>query len=258
VYPSIDVLYWRHILTRQLRRIHRLIALSQSTASDLVTLCQVPRERITVIYPGHDPAFHVVPQDQVCAARARFGLPERYLIHVGNISLKKNLGTLIEAFLDFRARHGFDGKLLLAGADYYKGHDERLEQLIAQPNVRDALVLPGYIPQDLLVALLNGACAFLFPSLHEGFGIAVLEAMACGVPVIAHAAGAVREVVGDAGVIIESSTDIHSWSCAIKHLVADPSLRARLRRDSLARAQLFSAEQCARQTLHLYKSLSVS
>lgn len=255
-YPMIDVWYWRHILPRQFRRTHRLIALSQSTAADLVTLCKIPSERITVIYPGYDSSFHVVTQEQVRAGRERLGLPENYFIHVGNISLKKNLSTLVEAFLDFRQRNNFDGKLVFVGTDYHKGRDEHFKRLVAQSNARDAVILTGYVSKDLLVDLLNGALAFLFPSLHEGFGLAVLEAMACGTPIIAHAAGAVCEVVGNAGIIIESPTDIRSWSHAIESLVTDRSLREQLRQAGLQRAKLFSAEECARRTLQLYAGLT--
>lgn len=254
-YPRVDVMYWRYILSHQLRQMRRIIAISQSTASDLESFYGILSKRITVIYPGYDPCFRVVGRDQVSVARERLGLPEKYLVHVGSISLKKNLSTLVEAFLDFRRRTNFSGKLVFVGANYHKGRDERFVQLVAQPSARDAIALLGYVPKDLLVDVLNGAQAFLFPSLHEGFGIAVLEAMACGTPVIAHAVGAVCEVIGDAGVLVEPPTDIDIWSQAIERVAADASQRERLRQAGLERAALFSAEHGARQTLQVYSDV---
>lgn len=251
-YPVVDVAYWRHILPRQLRCVRRIIAISQTTADDLGTFYRIARMQISVIYPGYDPSFRVVEQDEVTAARELFGLPEEYFVHVGNISLKKNLSTVIEAFLSFRQHTGFSGKLVLVGGGYHKGHDDHFVRLLSQPRVQDVVVSLGYVPKGRLVGLLNGAQAFVFPSLHEGFGIAVLEAMACGVPVIAHAAGAVREVIGDAGIIIESSKDIDSWSRAMENVLTDRRLREHLHQVGIERARLFTAERCARETLQAY------
>jgi glycosyltransferase involved in cell wall biosynthesis len=117
------------------------------------------------------------------------------------------------------------------------------------------VLVTGHVPQDELVGLYGGALAFVFPSLHEGFGLVVLEAMACGTPVIAHAAGAVREVVGEAGVVISSATDVAAWSAALERMAASPADRARLRALGLERAMRFRAEETARATLSVYDEL---
>ena len=257
-FPLVDVLYWRYLLPRQLRQMDGLIALSESTASDLVAYYQLPREQIIVIPPGYDPFYRPAAPGQVLEARQRYGLPEGFFLHVGSLSSKKNLAMLLDAFLAFRRRSGFSGKLVLAGAKYPKGHDRKFARRLAQTDAREAVVLTGHVPRELLVGLYGGALAFLFPSLHEGFGIAPLEAMACGAPVIVHAAGAVREVVGDAGIVMESASDSYSWSQAIETVTADPALRARLRQAGLERAKLFTAEKTAHQTLQLYHHLSTT
>ena len=252
-YPVVDLWYWRHILPRQYRRMNAIIAISESTAQDLQDYYHLPHDLVSVIHCGYDPAFHVPTDQQIELAREHYGLQgKEYFIHVGNLSLKKNLAVLLSAFLDFRQRTGFSGHLVLVGADYSKGRDERFFQILAQPGVRSVVLLTGYVPLDDLIGLYGGALAFVFPSLHEGFGLVALEAMACGVPVIAHAAGAVREVVGDAGLVVESATDVTAWSHALEGIAADPSKRHQLQLAGLNRAQQLTAERAARQTLHLY------
>ncbi len=256
-YPLADVWYWRYLLPRLYRSMNGLIAISEATASDLVAYYNLPRDLIKVIHCGYDPAYQIATPQTIETARERYQLRDvEYFIHVGNLSLKKNLAMLLEAFLDFRQRTGFNGKLVLVGENYSKGRDERFFEILNRPEVRAAVLLPGYVPQDQIIGLYGGALAFVFPSLHEGFGLVALEAMACGTPVIVHAAGAVREVVGEAGIVIESSTDVHAWSRALERIAGEPLTRARLRQAGLNRAQLFLAERTARQTLQLYHHIA--
>jgi glycosyltransferase involved in cell wall biosynthesis len=253
-YPAVDVWYWRHVLPRQYRRIDHVIAISAATKSDLVSLWQLGDDRISVIHCGYDPAYRVPTPQHVETTRRQHGLQGTdYFIHVGNLSLKKNLAMLLEAFLDFRRRTGFAAKLVFVGADYPKGRDHRFFEILARPEAREAVVVTGHVPQDQLIGLYGGALALAFPSLHEGFGLVVLEAMACGTPVIAHAAGAVGEVVGDAGLAIESATDIEAWSRALERIASQPSVRVELRRAGLDRVREFEPERMARQTLQVYE-----
>jgi alpha-1,3-rhamnosyl/mannosyltransferase len=256
-YPTVDVWYWRHILPRQYRKIDRVIAISEATAVDLVNCYQVPRERIRVIHCAYDPIFRIASAQQIERSCGDYGLNGlEYFVHVGNLSLKKNLAVLVEAFLDFKKRTGFAGKLVLVGEHYSKGRDERFFRVLARPEARAAVLLTGHVPQEKLPGLYGGALAFLFPSLHEGFGLAPLEAMACGTPVIAYAGAAVREVVGDAGVLLESATDVGEWSRTLERVANDPSLRERLRQAGLVRAALFGGERAARQMLQQYEEMA--
>ncbi len=255
VYPLVDVLYWRHILPRQFKRIDSLIALSESTASDLVNYYQLSRNRIKVIFPGYDPKFRPATQETIQYARERYGLTKGYFIHVGSFSLKKNLVMLLEAFSDFRKRTGFDGQLVLVGAEYPKGRDSQFTQMLSRPDVSAGIVPTGYVPEDLLLGLYSGALALVFPSLHEGFGLVVLEAMACGTPVVVHGTDALREVVGDSGMILESASDARNWSRAFEEILRDKKLREEMSRASLKRARLFSSEKSARQVLELYQQI---
>lgn len=258
-YPAIDVWYWRYVLPRRYRRLDALIAISESTASDLTAFYGLPRERIRVIPCAYDPAYRPADAAEVVRVRARYGLGDApYFIHVGNLSKKKNLAMLLDAFLAFRARSGFAGRMVFVGGEYPKGRDEGFFARLAQADARESVLLTGAVAQDDLIALYAGATAFMFPSLHEGFGLVVLEAMACGVPVAAHAAGAVRDVVGDAGLVIESPDDTGVWCDTFERLASDAPLRARLRTAGLTRAATFSPEHTARQTRTCYEALAAS
>jgi glycosyltransferase involved in cell wall biosynthesis len=163
---------------------------------------------------------------------------------------------LIEAFLDFRQRTGFTGYLVLAGAEYHKGRDRRFFEILARSEAQASVRLTGHVPQEHLIGLYGGSLAFVFPTLHEGFGLVALEAMACGAPVIAHAAGAVREVVGGAGIVLASATDVRTWSEALERVAGTPSVRADLVRAGLDRVRQFAPERVARETLAVYEELA--
>ena len=256
-YPAVDVWYWRNILPRQYRKMDRVIAISEATAADLVSRYRLPRERIRVIHCAYDPIYRPVQPQQIGHSRQALGLDGiEYFVHVGNLSLKKNLAVLVEAFLEFKNRTGFSGKLVLAGAHYSKGRDVRFFEVLARPEARAAVLLTGPVPQEELPGLYGGALAFLFPSLHEGFGLAPLEAMACGTPVVAYGGAAVSEVVGEAGILLASATDVGEWSRALERVANDPSLRERLRQAGLVRAAQFGGERAARQTLQLYEEMA--
>ena len=255
-FPLLDVWYWQYLLPRLYQRADRIVAISQSTAQDLMDYYRLPRNKIEVIYPGYDALYRPRPAEQSQAAQRKYGLDEHaYFIHVGSFSLKKNLAMLLDAFMSFRQQTGLDVRLVLVGANYPKGHDQDFVQRLTRPGVRESVVLTGAISNEDLAALYTGALALLFPSLHEGFGIVALEAMACGVPVVAHAAGAVREVVGEAGIIIDSATDQSLWCQAMQAIATDHRLRASLASAGIKRARLFAPEHAARQTLDVYQKV---
>ena len=256
-YPAVDVWYWRHVLPRQYRKVDRLIAISATTRDDLVTLYGLPSEGIAVIHCACDPEFRVPTPAESSAVLGRHGLEGTpYFVHVGNLSIKKNLALLVEAFLDFKRRTGFPGKLVFAGAEYHKGRDERFFELVKSDSARNAILLAGPVSKVDLIGLYGGAIALLFPSLHEGFGLVALEAMACGAPVVTHAAGAVQEVVGDAAIVINSPTDVREWSTVLERIATDSDLRDTLRRAGFNRLREFAPERVAQETLALYRSVA--
>ena len=254
IYPRSDVVYWRHIQPLMLRRADRIVAISQTTARDLVQHYGLPADAIRVIYPAYDPAFAPAAEADMARVRQVYGTSERYLIHVGSLSQKKNLLTLLVAYETLR-RQGYAGRLVLVGRCYGKGHDAAFFARLAATPYGDDVVLTGPVPSADLPALYSAAEAMVYPSLHEGYGIAPLEAMACGTPVVTTRVGALPEVLGDAGLTIEDPRDATALAEAVARVVHDAQERARLVDAGLQRAARYSAAEAARQHVVLYREL---
>jgi glycosyltransferase involved in cell wall biosynthesis len=228
-----------------------VIAISEATKRDIVAHLGIPSHRIHVVCGGAGPAFRPIESRQVLEqALAPLQLaPGEYILYVGTIEPRKNLARLVEAY--HRAcKLAPAPKLVLAGARGWKfeGVFERVETL----GLKDAVIFLGQVPADILPALYNGAVAFAYPSLYEGFGLPPLEAMACGVPVIASDTSSLPEVVGDAGVLVDPN-DTDALADALAALLNDDEKRAELSARGLARARAFSWEQAARKTLEVYR-----
>ena len=255
IFPRSDVWYWRTFQRRTLQAADRVIAISQTTAADLLRYYELPAERIRVIYPAIAAQFKPADEEEVARVRRRYSLPADYILHVGRIDRKKNLTTLVRAFARFRERLSFQGKLVLAGTEYLKARDLDLHPTIDELDLRGEVIFTGAVPDPDLPPLYSGALATVFPTLHEGFGLAPVEAMACGSPLIAHRAGALQEAAGEAAVLLEDP-GVEPIARALCLVASEPALREELRDRGLARATLFSREASARQTLALYKEVT--
>ncbi|HLE50669.1 MAG TPA: glycosyltransferase family 1 protein [Anaerolineales bacterium] len=254
LFPWFDVWYWRNIQKQTLLDANAIITISKTTADDILRYYQVPRERIRVIYPAYANHFKRASKDEIDCIRDRYRIPETYILHVGRIDRKKNLTVLVRAFAEFRQQTAFKGKLVLVGEEYLKSKDNILHPTIEQLELTDEVIFTGRVPDSDVPALFSGALVTVFPSLHEGFGLAHVEAMACGSPLIASSAGAVREVIGEAAILLDS-IDINSIVEALIRIVTEPILRQEMQRRGLARAEQFRGEHSARQTLRLYEEL---
>ncbi len=227
-----------------LRAAQRVIAISQATKNDLVRHYGADPERIVVVHLGCSNLFRP-PDDpgQIAAIRACYALESPYFLYIGTIQPRKNLTRLIEAF----ARAGADDALLvIAGRRGWLS--EPIVRRVAELGLTNRVRFPGYVPDADLPALLSGALAFVFPSLHEGFGMPVLEAMACGAPVLTSTTSALPEVAGDAALLVDPC-DTDAIAAALRRLAADAPLRASLRARGLERAAGFTWERTARETL---------
>ncbi|HIC93621.1 MAG TPA: glycosyltransferase family 1 protein [Anaerolineae bacterium] len=239
------------------RRARRVIAISESTKRDVVRLLEVPPERVDVVYCGVDGAFRPLPAERVAAFRRRRGLPERFILFVGTLEPRKNVGRLIEAFSLLRGRATnlqtcklANLKLVIGGAKGWMYGDifARVEEL----GLRDEVLFPGYIPFEELPLWYNAAELFVYPSLHEGFGLPVLEAMACGTPVVASQTSSLPEVVGEAGMLVDPR-DIGGLAEAMERALMDEGRRREMRERGLRRAAGFSWERTARETAQVYR-----
>jgi glycosyltransferase involved in cell wall biosynthesis len=235
------------------RRVRRILTVSQFSKGRIAEICRVSPDKIHVVHNGVDPRFHPASDEEIAAARAKFKLPERYVLSVGSLEPRKNLTRLLEAWRQVVSVQSTSSqvhpKLVVAGATAAVFATAKL----AAP--AESVILTGYVPDELLPALYSGAAAFVYPSLYEGFGLTVLEAMACGTPVICSSTTSLPEVAGDAAVLVDPS-DVAAISQAIQNLLSDEHLRSSLRSRGLARAQQFTWDRAAAETWQILETAS--
>lgn len=233
------------------RRATAIITVSETTRRDLIRLYRVPAERIWVVPEGPAPHFQPPTPAAVEALRARYNLPERYLLTVGTIEPRKNLARLVDAFARLHRQKLVDA-LVIAGRRGWLTEDF-FAHLVRSP-VRDRVILLGYVPDRDLPALYGGATLFVMPSLYEGFGLPVIEAMACGVAVAAARGGALPEVGGDAVCYFDPHS-VEDMADVLARCLRDADLRAWLRKKGLDRAAQFSWQRTARETAAVYEKV---
>ncbi len=236
--------------TRWSVRVARIVlADSQATANDLHRFYGAPVEKVRVVYPGRDESLAPVRDPAALAAvRAKYGLHGRYILHVGTLQPRKNLTRLVEAFAEVLRRNPglSDLRLVLAGKKgwLYEG----LFRRVAELGLQERVLFPGYVPDADLPALLSGAACFAFPSLYEGFGFPVLEAQACGAPVVCSDAASLPEVAGE-GALLVAPHDTAAWADALTRVLMDEELRARLAARGFVNVARFSWHRCAKEVL---------
>jgi glycosyltransferase involved in cell wall biosynthesis len=235
-------------------RADAIIAISGHTRRDLVERLGASPERIAVTPLAHDPDLvRVTDEEQLAAVRKRYGLPERFVLFLGALEPRKNLPRLLAAYAALPAALRREVHLVVAGVrgwlnDSIRAHVQAL-------GVEATIHFAGYIDGHDLAAVYSLATAFAYPSLYEGFGLPVLEAMACGTPVLTSDGSSLPEVAGDAAVLA-SPTDVDAIAAGLRRLLEDSSLRDELSARGITRAAQFSWDRCARQTLEVYRRVS--
>ncbi len=257
---SLRLYPWCHPLRRmvinrplQLVSIHRadaIVTVSHSTRRDLLRLHRVSADRVCVVHEAASHAFHPASGAAALdALRDRLGLPERFALYVGTVEPRKNLGRLVDAFAEARSR-GVRHHLVCAGP--YGWRSRGLADRIARLGLTPYVHFLGYQPFETLPTLYSLSEFFVFPSLYEGFGLPVVEAMACGTPVLTSSSSSMVEIVADAALAVDP-LDTGALVAAIVQLADDRELRARLSAAGLARAAAFSWSQAARDMLQVYR-----
>jgi glycosyltransferase involved in cell wall biosynthesis len=239
-------LYLRLFTRLTCQRARRVLAISHSTAQDVVTSLGIPAERVDVAAPGYDTQrFRPLPADEISAFRQRQGLPARFWLFIGTLEPRKNLVTLLEAYARLPQRL----PLVLGGGKgwQYAPIFETIERYQLADDVRWV----GYIPAEDLALWYNSAEVFVFPSVFEGFGLPVLEAMACGTPVIVSDASSLPEAAGAAGYLVPPHA-IDAWAAALDMARTDAQWRAAASARGLQEAQRYSWQSTARQTFRSY------
>jgi glycosyltransferase involved in cell wall biosynthesis len=232
------------------RRSRRIAADSTATKQDLMQRYGIEGEKITVIYPGFD-AGCLAPADpaRMASVLQKYRLETPYLLYVGTLQPRKNLARLVQAY----AASGVRQQLVLAGRPGWLA-DSIIEEIARQPkDIRARIILPGYVDEEDKAALITGATALLFPSLYEGFGFPVLEAQACGVPVVCADNSSLPEVAGEAALFVRAE-DVAGISEAIRRIIADQPLRARLVEAGRQNVGRFSWQKAGSEMLSLLEA----
>jgi glycosyltransferase involved in cell wall biosynthesis len=242
--------WWLARLDRALRHASKVIAVSDVTRRDLIELYGVAEDRVAVVPHGVDhELFRPPPPDEVEKVRRRFGIEGPYLLSLGGIEPRKNLPRVVEAFS--RLPSDLHATLVLVGgsAEWNPEGQDLLRSALAAvaEGIRRRVILTGYVGEREKVALLGGAEALLYPSLYEGFGLPVLEAMACGTPVLTSNVSALPEVAGEAAWLVDP-TDVEAIAHGTERLLRDDQLRERLTSAGTTRAAGFDWNETARRT----------
>ncbi len=232
------------------RRARRVIAVSAHTRDDLIRHFGVRPERIAVIPNAADERYR--PADdpgEVARFKAENHLPDRFILFVGTLEPRKNVRRLIEAFASLGAEDAAV-KLVIVGAAGWLTSD--LAPLVRLRGLGDRIVFTGYVSDDDLPRWYRAATLFCYPSLYEGFGLPVLEAMACGAPVVTSRTSSLPEVAGDAALLVDP-TDVRDLARALQSLLADDVRRAEMSAAGIARSRLFSWDRTATATLDVIR-----
>ena len=245
------LVWYSRLFARSLRRADRVVAISQATAADVESLAGVPAGRIVVTHLGVDPVFRPAGPAAAARARAAHGLPERFVFYVGNTLPHKNLSRAVEAMVRVRRACGPVPFVIAGAPDRHRG---TIEAVAARHGLGGDLRFLGRVEDEDLPSLLSAASVFLYPSLYEGFGLPVLEAMACGCPVVTSTRASLPEVAGDAALACDP-LDTAAIADAVIALLTDEPAAARLRMAGPARAAAFTWERCAAQHRDLYREL---
>ena len=233
----------------------RLIAISQSARQDAVNYLGFPAGRIDVAYPIADPCFHDLPESVVLSRlerlRASLKLPDHFIMTVTHLHRSKNLETLLAAYSLVSPTLRRQLPLVIT-CHFTDGEREHVRALAAEHGVADNVIATGYVTEDELVALYNAATIVIHPSLYEGFGLPVLEALCCGTPVITTTASSLPEVGGGAAVLVDPD-DVRGFADTIEGLYSDPMRRSAMRQLGHEHAKKFSPTQLAENTLETYR-----
>lgn len=250
-YPPSISMRLRAMITRGLKAARLVICVSRSAMETTMERFRMPEDRFAVVHHGVDPKFRPVPRDDARQiVREHLGIDAPYFLHVGHLEKRKNTARLIDAYASFRATSRLDIKLAFAGA---RNFDTTLiDEAINRHGIREHVLETGEVRDEHMSALYSAAEALAFPTLWEGFGLPVLEAMACGTPVITSRVSSLPEIAGDAAELIDPlSTD--EIAAALCRVATDSELRRRMSARGLEQAGRFTWESAGQATLAAYR-----
>jgi glycosyltransferase involved in cell wall biosynthesis len=247
------VVRWRlnGLIRRGLDRARVVLCVSRTVRDLVAETFKSPEERLAVVYNGVGDDFHPVePALARDVLARRYGITGPYALFVGQLKARKNIKRILEAFARFRLDTRSDLRLVLAGRRDWSAAG--MDEIIDRERLRPHVIELGHLRHEDLAVLYSGARMFVFPSLWEGFGIPVIEAMACGTPVITSDDSCLPEIAGGAALLVDP-TSVEAIAEAMERVDSDESLREGLRAKGLERARFFSWRRTAEQTLAAYR-----
>lgn len=245
--------FYFHTLTEySVRRADHIIVVAENTKNDLIDF-GIPEDKITVIYYGEaDSVYRCLDSPDEWILK-KYNLPENFILFVGPLVLRKNFERLLRAYKIFKHRSNLDCRLVAAGKyddDYFLS----IKKLCSELELAKDVIFTNILPKEELVYFYNKASLFVYPSLWEGGGCPPLEAMACGCPVASSNMAAIREIVGDAGILFDPY-NIEEMANAIERALSEEQLRNELIKKGFEQVKKFSWEKVARETLEVYKKV---
>lgn len=258
LHSNLNLMYYRFSIENTCRRATRLVAISEFIKDAFVDIMHVPEERIDVVYHGVDrDSYHQVTDEaRLAEIRKKYSLPERFVLFVGAMVANKNLPRLLRAFAATKHENAMTGsKFVIVGGGAW--NSKPLYSLVSELGLQDDVIFTGYVPADDIPGIYSLSTIYAFPSLVEGFGLPVLEAFACGTPVLTSNVTAMPEVAGDAAVLVDP-LDQEAISEALLKLMGDDELRRALVEKGFKRADEFTWEKTAKKTLAVYEKAFAS
>lgn len=246
--------YFRNIISRSLSSCDLIITVSRYVKEEIIKTFHIGSDKIIVNYNVLDKQFKPLDDpNKVTSILARYGMSGEYILYVGNLLPGKNVSSILKAYAQLPEGIKEKYKLVIAGNKRWSY--QRLVKLREQLKLKDNVIFTGFIDDSDLVYLYNGARLFVFPSLREGFGFPPLEAMACGIPVIASNKTSLPEILGDAAILIEP-LDSKVFSEAIITLLTNDDARSSYIKKGLAQAREFSAEKTINKLLGIFEKFN--
>jgi glycosyltransferase involved in cell wall biosynthesis len=252
-YQNLGNLYRRWLVPKIVNKASLILTVSEFEKQNILERLPSTEGKVQVLYNGVSPQFNnSFSQTQVEELRIEFNLPAQFVMFLGNTAPKKNTLNVIKAYVDLCLKH--ENKIPLVLLDYKKELVIRILEELKQPGLIDMFIFPGYVPHHMIPLVYNAATLFLYPSLRESFGLPILEAMACGTPVITSSTSSMPEIAGDAALLVDPYKPAE-LTAAMHKALTNNNLLADLKERGLKRASCFTWKASAEKLLQIYESL---